>query len=37
MSESGSQFVYGRGAGANSFIPVCPVVSTKSTNEKKKI
>jgi hypothetical protein len=30
MSESGSQFVYGGGAGANSFVPVCPVVTSKS-------
>jgi hypothetical protein len=30
MSESGSQFVYGEGAGANSFIPMCPVVTSKS-------
>jgi hypothetical protein len=31
MSESSSQFVYGGGAGANSFVPVCPVVTSKST------
>jgi hypothetical protein len=30
MSESGSQFVYGRGPGANSFIPVCSIDTNKS-------
>jgi hypothetical protein len=30
MSEFGGQFIYGGGAGANSFVPVCPVVTSKS-------
>jgi hypothetical protein len=30
MSKSGSQFVYGRGSGANYFVPVCSVVTSKS-------
>jgi hypothetical protein len=30
MSESGCQFVYSGAAGANSFVPVCPVVTSKS-------
>jgi hypothetical protein len=30
MSESSSQFVYGGGPSANSFIPVCSVVTSKS-------
>jgi hypothetical protein len=29
MLESGSQFLYGGAAGVNSFIPVCPVVTSK--------
>ena len=31
MSKFGSQFVYGGGAGVNSFIPVCPIVTSKRT------
>jgi hypothetical protein len=30
MSKSSSQFVYGGATGANSFVPVCPVVTSKS-------
>jgi hypothetical protein len=30
MLESGSQFVYGEGPSANSFIPVCSVLTSKS-------
>jgi hypothetical protein len=30
MLESGSQFVYGGATGANSFVPMCPVVTSKS-------
>jgi hypothetical protein len=30
MSEYGSQFVYGGGVSANSFVQVCPVVTSKS-------
>jgi hypothetical protein len=30
MSMSGTQFVYGRATSANSFVPVCLVVTSKS-------
>jgi len=30
MSESNSQFVYGGATSANSFVPVCPIVTSKS-------
>jgi hypothetical protein len=30
MSESDSQFVYGGESGANSFVPMCSVVTSKS-------
>jgi hypothetical protein len=30
MSESSSQFLYGGAASANAFVPVCPVVTSKS-------
>jgi hypothetical protein len=30
MSEGGSQFVYCGGANANFFVPVCPIVASKS-------
>jgi hypothetical protein len=30
MSDSGSQFVYGGGPGANSFVLVCSIITSKS-------
>jgi hypothetical protein len=29
MLEFGSQFVYGGATSANSFVPVCPIVTSK--------